>query len=528
MSETIQKPNSEILKAAAVAAVLGFLYATVAVKLGRDWWSDENYSHGLLVPFVIALIVWKEWPTLSTIPKRPANWLGVATVAIAFVMLLAGTLGAELFSQRISLVLMIAGVLIYFWGTKILNLLAVPFVLLLLAIPIPQILFNRIALPLQMWASQMAVWGIRLFEVPTLRKGNVIDILPGGSTQTISLEVVEACSGIRSLMTLVTLSLILAYFTRRDENGGIASFSVRDLLRAIVLMIAAVPIAVITNAARVTATGVSTYYYGKQATESTAHEMSGWLVYVVALALLIGVNFALRGVFGGKTTSEIQIPDTEMPSVNRSVSAWPLIAAIFVGGIAINLFLTLGEAKVNHRPLTELSTKLGGWQQKGDEIKFGPEVENVLKASDYTMREYSQPDGRIANLYVGYYDSQRSGATYHSPQNCLPGAGWILDDPQLIEIAGSNGGKFLANRYIIKNGIYREVMIYWYQGRGRTEASEYSDKLNTIWDSVTRRRSDGAMVRVMTSVGSDEKSAISAATDLSSRLAQELSPFVPE
>src|SRR5205085_12491603 len=137
-------------------------------------------------------------------------------------LLAAGTLGAELFTQRISFVMLVAGVILVLFGRRVLGLLAVPFALFLLAIPIPQIIFNRIAFPLQLWASQAAVWGIRLFEVPTLRKGNVIDILPQGSTQTISLEVVEACSGIRSLMTLVTLALVLAYFTRRSEGewGG--------------------------------------------------------------------------------------------------------------------------------------------------------------------------------------------------------------------------------------------------------------------------------------------------------------------
>ncbi len=144
------------------------------------------------------------------------------------------------------------------------------------------------------------------------------------------------------------------------------------------------------------------------------------------------------------------------------------------------------------------------------------------------MREYNLPDGRIGNIYVGYYSSQRTGATYHSPQNCLPGAGWVMSEPDTIEITTRGGRKFTANKYIIVNGIYREAMIYWYQGRGRIEASEYRDKVATIWDSVARRRTDGSMVRVMTSVGEDEPAAIAAAADLSARLEEELGPFIPE
>ena len=527
MSENINSHKNKI-KAVAVAAAVAFLYATVLAKLGRDWWSDENYSHGLLVPFVIGIIVWKEWDVLKSRTKNPSVWLGICSVVPALLLLFAGTLGAELFTTRISLVVMLAGIIIYFFGTRILNLLAVPFALLILAIPIPQIIFNQIAFPLQIWASQMAVWGVRLFEVPTLRKGNVIDILPRGSTQAISLEVVEACSGIRSLMTLVTLALILAYFTRRGEGGKFANLQSADILRAVCLMILAVPIAVLTNAARVTGTGFLTYYYGKQATASTWHDLSGWLVYAVALALLIAANYLLTKILRGGSEGGAMIERTATTAPAAAAAVLPLIFAILVGGIAINWFVTRGETEVGRKGLTELQTTLGDWRQKGSEIKFDESVESVLRTTDYTMREYTMPDGRIANLYVGYYASQRSGATYHSPHNCLPGAGWVMKDPRHIVITSADGRTFTANRYIIENGIYSEVMIYWYQGRGRIEASEYRDKVNTIWDSVTKRRSDGAIVRVMTSVGADEAAAVKAATDLSARLAETLPPFVPE
>ena len=166
-----------------IAAALAFLYANVLVKLGRDWWTDENYSHGLLVPFVIGFIVWSEFDLLKKSLETPRVWFGFAMVLFALFLLLAGTLGAELFVQRISLVVMLAGIVVYFFGAKILQLLVVPFVLLLFAIPIPQIIFNKIAFPLQIYASQIAVWGIRLFDIPTVRKGNVFEILPQGATQ---------------------------------------------------------------------------------------------------------------------------------------------------------------------------------------------------------------------------------------------------------------------------------------------------------------------------------------------------------
>ncbi len=516
-----------------IAAALAFLYANVLTKLGTDWWTDENYSHGLLVPFVIGYIIYLEFDALKNAVGKPLFKIGFAVILFALALLLGGTLGAELFTQRISLVVMLAGIVVYFFGANILRLLVVPFVLLLLAIPIPQIIFNRIAFPLQIYASKMAVWGIRLFELPSVRKGNVIEILPSGATQTVALEVVEACSGIRSLMTLVTLALVLAYFTsakrRFDESKQFDFLRNFVFWRAIILMLSAIPIAIFTNAARVTATGVLTYHYGRRATESVWHDASGWLVYVAALGLLLSVNFVLKKISSQRPKS---IQDsglrTQDSGLRTQDSVWLLFAALIIGGVFINWFNQRGEAEIARKPLSEISAQIGDWRQKGNEIRFDAATETVLRTTDYTMREYVAPSGRLANLYVGYYASQRTGATYHSPQNCLPGAGWVMTQPEFVEIKLPGGKTFTANKFIIENGVYNEVLIYWYQGRGRFTASEYTDKINTIWDSVTRSRSDGAMVRVMTSVGNSEADATQAAVDLSAQTADKLQAFVPE
>lgn len=224
--------------------------------------------------------------------------------------------------------------------------------------------------------------------------------------------------------------------------------------------------------------------------------------------------------------------EIESDIANNSPTAnskyWLLLAVLLFGGVFINWFQQRGEAEVQRKSLAEIPQTLGNWRQKGDEMRFGEATESVLRVSDYTQRYYTSSDGRIANLYVGYYASQRTGITYHSPQNCLPGAGWVMREPQIIEIKMPNGRTFTANRYRIENGTFDEIMIYWYQGRGRIEASEYRDKINTVWDSILRRRSDGAMIRVMTSVGDDEQSANKAAIDLSAQIADKLSEFVPD
>jgi exosortase len=290
-----------------IAAAIAFAYAGVLARLGRLWWDDENYSHGLLIPFVIGYILWTERGRLAAEPKRPSFWWGGAAIVCGLFGLWAGTAGAELFVQRTSLVLVLAGVAVYFWGFRLLKLVLVPLFLLLLAIPIPTIVFNKVAFPLQLFASRVAVWTMRQFDIPVLRQGNVIELMPLNSTTTKKLEVVEACSGIRSLMTLVTLAVVFAYFTSPARGGGDGTgggrsdFDLRGwaFWRSFIIVVSAVPIAIVTNAARVSGTGVLARYYGTEVADGFFHSFSGWVVYVVAFLLLFAVGWLLDRVGPG-------------------------------------------------------------------------------------------------------------------------------------------------------------------------------------------------------------------------------------
>ncbi|MDQ2921419.1 MAG: exosortase [Acidobacteriota bacterium] len=302
----------------AISSALVFVYATVLMKLGHDWWTDENYSHGLLIPFIIAFIVWSQRERFAHVAKRPAMIMGLTAVMAALLALWAGTAGAELFMQRTSLALMLAATVLYFWGFALLRLLVVPLFLLLLAIPIPAIVFNKIAFPLQLFASRCAVWAMMVFHIPVLRQGNVIELMPRGAIETKKLEVVEACSGIRSLMTLVTLAVVFAYFTHsrggthpRGENASDDSKPQRPLRtaaragslfksygfwRSAVILLSAVPIAIFTNALRVSGTGVLAHYYGTKVADGFFHSFSGWVIYIVAFLMLFGVGWILDRV----------------------------------------------------------------------------------------------------------------------------------------------------------------------------------------------------------------------------------------
>jgi exosortase len=319
-----------------LAAALGFVYAAMLRKLAGQWWTDENYSHGLLMPFIIGYMLWAGRERLAAAVRRPALVWGGAGILFALFMLWAGTAGAELYLQRTSLVVMLAGVVLYFWGWRLLRLVLVPLALLALAIPIPAIIFNQIAFPLQLFASRCAVWAMRLFDIPVLRQGNVIELMPLGATTTKKLEVVEACSGIRSLMTLITLAVVFAYFTHpRDEDltgGRFARLRSYGFWRAALIVLSAVPIAIVTNAARVSGTGILARYYGTEIADGFFHEFSGWVVYIVAFLLLFAVSWLLdlvarrkgRDKSGPHEKKIVSATETERPARAEQIKVEPV------------------------------------------------------------------------------------------------------------------------------------------------------------------------------------------------------------
>jgi exosortase len=264
------------MRIAIIALAWLALYHDVLRRLIDDWRVDENYSHGFLIPFISAYAIWSSRDGLRATPRAPNLLFGGFLMIAAAAMLFIGALGAELFITRVSMVLSLAALVVYFYGTALLRRLIFPIGLLLLAIPIPNIIFNQIALPLQLIASDYATRAIRFFGIPALREGNIIELAQ------MKLQVVEACSGIRSLVSLTTLAVVYTYFTETEWG------------RRIVILAAVIPIAIIANAARVAGTGVMAHYWGLRAAEGFMHSFSGWLVFLVAVLLLLAVAQSLN------------------------------------------------------------------------------------------------------------------------------------------------------------------------------------------------------------------------------------------
>jgi len=257
---------------ALLVTVLLALYAPVLVHLVRQWWTDPDYSHGFLVPLLSAYLIWQRRDKLAEVARKPSNW-GLLVVLGSLGLLFLGSLGAELFLTRISIIGTICGLIAYFSGWKLLRAMAFPLAFLLFAVPIPVIIYNEIVFPLQFLASRFATSCLETLNLfPIMREGNVL-IMPG-----MRLEVVEACSGIRSLMSLLALAAGYGYLAEK-------SIAVRWFL-----FLAMVPLAIVSNGTRVMITALMTNYIGPKAAEGFMHEFSGWVIFVVATALFLGLH----------------------------------------------------------------------------------------------------------------------------------------------------------------------------------------------------------------------------------------------
>jgi exosortase len=255
-------------------ACFGFLYRNVLVDLVYDWWINDNYSHGFLIVPIALYLAWERKARFAAAARRPNNF-GLVVVLGSLALLVAGVLGVEFFVTRLSMLGVIAGSLLFLQGWARLKVMLFPLAFLLLMIPIPAIIFNQFAFPLQLVASRFGEWTLTICQVPVFREGNIIQL--AGT----DLEVAQACSGIRSLVSLLTLGIVYGYL-------------VESRLRArVVLALATLPLAVAANAFRVAGTGLAAHFYGAEAAQGFFHSFSGWLVFLAAFAMLFVMHRVL-------------------------------------------------------------------------------------------------------------------------------------------------------------------------------------------------------------------------------------------
>ena len=256
---------------------IGLVYAPVIPSMVGDWYNDPNYSHGFLVPLISVYFLSENWGALKVTPLRPSN-LGLPVIIGSLLLLLLGYVGTEYFTMRASLVPLIGGLVLFWFGWAVLRLSSLAIAFLIFMVPLPYIVYDAIAFPLKLLVTKASVAVLKILSIPVVSEGNII-MFP----QTV-LEVADACSGLRSLMSLVTLAVALAFLSQKTS------------VKRTILFISAVPVAIVTNMIRVIVTGVLASRYGAAAAEGFFHEFAGMAIFAMAMIILFSESAILRRV----------------------------------------------------------------------------------------------------------------------------------------------------------------------------------------------------------------------------------------
>jgi exosortase D (VPLPA-CTERM-specific) len=485
------------------------------------WWIDSpEYSHGLLIPPVAAFLIWQQKDRLERIPFG-GSWWGVALTLFGGALLVVGQLGTVYTIVQYAYVVTLYGLVLSFLGWRAFRLIAVPMLILLFMIPLPQFALANLSTKLQLLSSQIGVDVMRAFDVSVFVEGNVIDL--GG----YKLQVAEACSGLRYLFPLMTIGFLMAYFYK----GA--------MWKRVLLFLSSIPITVLMNSIRVGVIGVTVEHWGISMAEGFLHEFQGWMIFMISMAIMLG-EIVLLNRLGREEGSWRQLFGVEFPRPTPagSPSRPRRIPVTFMVGSAL-LFLFIVISIALPRPaeiyparteFADFPMQLGDWH--GRRQSLDGVYSDALQLDDYVLADYVNSAGDAINLYIPYYRSQRKGDAVHSPRSCLPGGGWQMRDFGQRTLAGVivDGRPLRVNRVVIELGNERELVYYWFAQRGRVIDNEFVVKWFLFWDALTRHRTDGAMIRVIAPLppATGVADADSRMTGFIGKFAPRLSTYIPD
>lgn len=491
------RPVSWIKAALYGLLFIGLFYSSHTVMIKQ--WDSDDYNYAYLIPAVILYLIWEKRSSLPKIPSSP-SWYGAISVVAGIIFYLIGELGGEYYTLYLSSWLLLVGVCWVHLGWQKLKSIAFPLFFIPTMFPLPNFINTKITLKLQLISSQLGVGMIQLYGLSAYRVGNVIDL---GFTQ---LQVVEACSGLRYLIPLLVLGILLAYFIKAA------------LWKKVVLVISTIPISIFTNSFRIAMTGILYKSWGQKAAEGFFHDFSGWTIFLFSLGMLLAELWILKYVWGRAQSKEPTVPGAKRDNPGtgnaaresrRGLRAF-LYPAQFVAAAAIlgaTLVFSQGiefrEKIPPKKSFDVFPLNVGIWHgvREALEKKFL----DVLDLSEYVMVDFRDKSKKKINFYVAYYESQRKGESIHSPASCLPGGGWEFKHSGEASIPMSSGNTMTVSRAVMQLGELKQLVYYWYPKGGRVLTNAYQLKLYTFWDAITRQRTDGALVRLITPVYETEE-----------------------
>jgi len=452
------------------------------------WLNSEEYSHGILIPFISLFLVWQKKNHIAEIPFK-GSWIGVSIVLLGLGVYFLGALATLSLVVQYAFLIVLCGLVLAVAGPRVFKEIWVALLLLAFAIPLPVYLYQGLSTKLQLISSQLGVSLIRLCDISVYLEGNVIDL------GAYKLHVVEACSGLRYLFPLMSLAFIFAFFFK-------AAFWKRALV-----FLSSLPIAVLMNSFRVGVIGILVEYRGPSMAEGFLHDFEGWAIFMACTAILIGEVWALtriskdprplREVFG-VTFPEPLPAGTSLRERTLPREFW-VVGGLLMIAAGLSLSLEKREELIPPRmALAAFPMKMDAWQGRREIME--QQYVDKLKFDDYILANFARDGAPPINLYAAYYVSQRKSVSMHSPRACIPGDGWQIKSFETVSVPGVRlyGDVLRANRVLIQRGDERQLVYYWFQQRGRNMTNEYLVKWYLFRDALMLNRSDGALVRLTT------------------------------
>ncbi len=474
-----------ILPAALVVAGLIWVHWQTLKSMYDQWMANDDFSHGVLIVPIVLYLIWKRRKTLVELPPRP-DWRGLVAMIGAVCLYSVGELGAELFTTRAAIICFCIGALWWLYGYRMLREAAFPLMLLFLMLPLPGFIYRNLTFSLQIFSSAASVELLNAIGFLACREGNVIDMGFG------QFQVVDACNGLRFIMPLLTLGVLFAFF--RPQAWW----------KRVLLVAVTIPLAMLTNILRIVGTGVLSQYFGPRVAQGFFHDFSGWAVFMTSFALFALFAWMLKRL---PAKSAVVRSNPPIEPVTGSHRLKKQMAAATVVALALCLVSPMTVKVLGNVAPVPLKKSLDRFPRMldgrtGVAGKIDTAVWEKVGGQNYVLINYSKAGEMPINFYTAYYEYQRKAGDFiHSPKLCLPGGGWYIASNNIRQLECPKRDRTLKklrfNEILIEKNGMRQLVYFWYQGRDRNFTNEYAAKFYMVWDGIWRRRTDGALVRLV-------------------------------
>ncbi len=509
------------LLAMSLAAAVFFSHGVVILI---DAWSEPEYSHGPLIPVLSGIMFLRE---LKQFPPQPGpksdRWQGVIVVLLAVLLAGAGKLLKIDSFEAYAIIVWVAGVILISFGWNTGKHFWPSVLHLVFMLPLPGMLYYEVSTFLQLVSSELGVWFLRMANVPVYLNGNIIDL------GVLKMHVAEACSGLRYMFPIMSFSYIFAVLYQGPS------------WHKMVLLLAAAPIAILMNSIRIAMAGILMQHFGPEWLEGFTHLFEGWVIFIASILILFALAWLMLWLNPRKMSLaealdlETEGLATQLGRIKYVYPSKALITASVVMIATVSLWPLIPHRDAQAPARLDFAVfpkQIGDWRQFGSEQRFSPKVERILAADDYINLQYGRAVGEpTLDFFAAWYHDLAEDGVVHTPEICLPGAGWEIAKVERVDISSALGlaTPYEINRVVIQKGEQRRLVYYWFKHMGVAIPRNTRAKFNVLTGGVMAGRYDGAIVRIISPIAKGEPEGVAEAkmNDLLKEMLHDLPRFVP-